>query len=278
MQHKTYSWKTADGLDIFAQSWTPGTTPKALICIVHGMGEHSGRYPYLIEYFVPKGYAVFAFDHRGHGKSGGQRGHTPALDNLLDDVGLFMDKAAELFPDTPKFIYGHSMGGNVATNYVLRRQPKIKGLIASAPYFRLAFNPPGWKVSLGKFMANILPTLSQSTALDATAISRDKAEVDKYKADKLVHDKISAAFFVNIHPGGEWAIDNAAKLNVPTLVIHGSGDKLTSAAGSEAFVKNSQGKAEFKGWEGYYHEMHNDIGKEAVFAFEEAWIEKQLAG
>jgi alpha-beta hydrolase superfamily lysophospholipase len=278
MQHKTHSWKSSDGLDIFGQYWQPETTPKALICIVHGMGEHSGRYPHFVEYFVPKGYAVFALDHRGHGKSGGQRGHMPSYDSLMNDMDKFMAEANVLFPDTPKIMYGHSMGGNVAANYAIRRKPtSIKGLLLSSPYFRLAFNPPAWKVSLGKFMAGILPSLSQPTGLDASTISRDTKEVEKYKNDPLVHDKMSAAFFVNISAAGEYAIANANQLAVPALVVHGDGDKLTAYSGSEAFVAASNGKATFKGWPGRYHETQNDLGKEEVFAFEEAWFEKILS-
>lgn len=278
MQHKTHSWKSADGLTIFGQYWQPETTPKALICIVHGMGEHSGRYPHFVEYFVPKGYAVFALDHRGHGKSGGQKGHMPGYDNMMNDMDKFMAEANILFPDTPKIMYGHSMGGNVAANYAIRRKPNgIKGLLLSSPYFRLAFNPPAWKVSLGKFMAGIIPSLSQPTGLDASTISRDTKEVEKYKNDPLVHDKMSAAFFVNISAAGEYAITNAAQLAAPTLVVHGDGDKLIAYSGSEAFVDASNGKATFKGWPGRYHETQNDLGKEEVFAFEEAWFEKILS-
>lgn len=278
MQHKTHSWKSADGLTIFGQYWQPETTPKALICIVHGMGEHSGRYPYFVEYFVPKGYAVFALDHRGHGKSGGQKGHMPSYDSMMNDMDKFIAEANVLFPDTPKIIYGHSMGSNVAANYAIRRKPSgIKGLLLSSPYFRLAFNPPAWKVSLGKFMSGILPSLSQPTGLDASTISRDAKEVEKYKNDPLVHDKMSAAFFVNISAAGEYAIANAAQLAIPTLVVHGDGDKLTAYSGSEAFVAASNGKATFKGWPGRYHETQNDLGKEEVFAFEEAWFEKILS-
>ena len=277
MQHKTHSWKSADGLDIFGQYWQPDTTPKALICIVHGMGEHSGRYPHFVEYFVPKGYAVFALDHRGHGKSGGQRGHMPNYESMMTDMDKFLAEANALFPDATKFMYGHSMGGNVAANYAIRRKPKIKGLLLSSPYFRLAFNPPAWKVSVGKLMAGIIPSLSQPTGLDASTISREPKEVEKYKNDPLVHDKMSAAFFVNISAAGEYAIENAAKLSVPTLVVHGDGDKLISYQGSEAFVAASNGMATLKGFEGRYHETQNDLGKEEVFAFEEAWFEKILS-
>jgi alpha-beta hydrolase superfamily lysophospholipase len=125
-------------------------------------------------------------------------------------------------------------------------------------------------------MAGIIPSLSQPTGLDASTISRDAKEVEKYKSDPLVHDKMSAAFFVNISAAGEYAIANAAQLSIPTLVVHGDGDKLISYQGSEAFVAASKGMATFKGWPGRYHETQNDLGKEEVFAFEEAWFEKVL--
>lgn len=276
MTHQTYKWQSADGLEIFGQSWIPDGAPKAIVCIVHGMGEHSGRYPYLVDYLLGKGYGAFALDHRGHGNSKGQRGHMPNYEAMMNDMDAFLNMAGKLYPEIPKFLYGHSMGGNVATNYVLRRKPHIKGLIASAPYFRLAFTPPAWKVSLGKAMAGIIPGLSQGTNLEVEAISRDPKEVAKYKADPLVHSKITAAFFVNIHPAGEYAIEHAADLTVPTLVIHGTADRLTSYEGSKAFVANSNGKAEYKEWDGYYHEMHNDTGKEAVLEYVGNWLDKHL--
>lgn len=276
MTHREHNWKSADGLNIFGQSWMPDGAPKALICVVHGMGEHGGRYNHLVDYFVPKGYGVFALDQRGHGKSGGQRGHMPGLESLMSDMDLFLAEAARLWDNVPQFLFGHSMGGNVVLNYSIRRTPKVKAVIASAPYLRLAFTPPAWKVSLGKAVAGIIPGLSQSTNLEVEAISRDPQEVAKYNADKLNHGKITASFFVNINDAGEWAIEHAAELNVPALVYHGTADRLTSHDGTKQFAANSNGKAEFKSFEGFYHELHNDIGKEQVFAFVEKWLEGKL--
>lgn len=276
MAHNEYKWQTSGGITGYAQSWAPDGEVKAVVCIVHGHGEHSGRYNHMVDYFVPKGYVIFSFDQRGHGKTTGQRGHAKSMDVLLNDVDEFVDMARKLWVDKPIFMLGHSMGGNIAINYVLQRQPAINGLIATSSYLKLAFAPPAWKVALGKFMAGIIPSLSQPTGLDASTISRDKSEVDKYVNDPLVHSKMSAALFVALTKGGEYAIANADKLNVPTLIMHGSGDKLTSYAGSEEFVRNSGGKAEFKGWPEVYHEAQNDYGKEEVFAFEEQWMEKHM--
>lgn len=276
MVHTEHNYKSSDGLNTYSQYWAPDSRPKAVICVVHGMGEHGGRYNHMVDYFVPKGYAIFALDHRGHGKSAGQRGHTPGFDNLMDDVKLFLAEAGKLFHNVPQFLYGHSMGGNVVLNYAIRRQPKIKGVIASAPYLRLSFSPPAWKVSLGKAMAGLIPGLSQSTNLEVEAISRDTKEVQKYKDDKLNHDKITAKFFVSIHPAGEWVINHGSELTMPALVYHGTADRLTSHDASKEFAQKANGKVDFKSYEGYYHELHNDTGKESVLADVEHWIAKHL--
>lgn len=274
MTHNTHNWNTTDGLNIFAQSWTV-ENPKALICVVHGMGEHGARHINLANHFTAQGYSVLAIDHRGHGKSEGQRGHSPNFEALLSDIDQMLAYAQQLFPNVPIVLYGHSMGGGVVLNYgISRKNPPIKGIVASAPWLRTAFAPSPIKVGLAKLVGGLLPALSQPTGLDATAISRDEAVVKAYIADPLVHDKITPGFFLGASAAGEYAIAHAGELSVPTLVYHGDEDRLTSREASEEFVANSKGKAEFKLWPTYFHELHNDPGKEQVFAHVQQWIEK----
>lgn len=276
MKHEELKWKSSDGLDIYGQYWAPDGTPEAVICLVHGMGEHSSRYAHVADFFINKNIALISYDHRGHGKSGGKRGHTPSYDLLLDGVTDLINKANEIFPGAPQFLYGHSMGGNVVVNYAIRKKPSVKGIILSGPYLRLAFNPPAFKVALGKFAASIFPGLQQPTGLDATAISQDKAVVDAYINDPLVHDKISAGFFVNVHGAGEWAMEHASELELPTLIFHGTADRLTSHKASEEFARSINGHATLKLWEGLYHETHNEAEKQQVFEHIYGWIEQHL--
>ncbi|MES2798435.1 MAG: lysophospholipase [Bacteroidota bacterium] len=249
--------------------------PKAVMVIVHGMGEHAYRYVHVAHFFNQHGVAVLAFDHRGHGKSEGKRGHTASYDLLMNDLDRFRQKAAELYPNLPILFYAHSMGGNLTLNYLIRNKPEIAGAIITGPYLRLAFNPPKWKVLLGKLSAKIVPTLTQPTGLDASAISSDKQVVANYKNDPLVHDKISSSFFVNVHFAGPYAIEHANKIEVPHLVMHGLSDQLTSANGTKEFEKNSNAKATFRYWEGLYHELHNEPAQNEVFQFELEWLKNQ---
>lgn len=266
--------KTSDGLTLYAWTRRPAAPPKGVIALVHGMGEHSRRYDHLTAYWESRGYASAGFDQRGHGRSEGPRGHTPSYDLLLDDIALFLGRVAEELPGLPIILYGHSMGGNLVLNYAIRRRPAPAMVVASAPYLRLAFDPPAWRVLLARVLRHIAPALSQRTGLDVRALSRDPEVVRRYEADPLVHDRITTSFFGNVHPAGEAIIARAAELTMPTLVMHGSADRLTSRAASEAFVAASGGKAQLRIWEGSFHEIHNEPDWEALAAFVIAWIEE----
>ena len=264
--------KSSDGLSLYAWTRRPSAKPKGVIAHVHGMGEHSRRYDHVTQYWDDHGYASAGFDLRGHGRSEGQRGHTPSYEQLMDDIALFLDWVMSELPGLPVTLYGHSMGGNLVLNYVIRRQPFIAGVVASAPYLRLAFEPPAWKVRMAEWIRWIVPTFSQSTGLELAALSRDPAVIARYQADPLVHDRITVTFFAEVHAAGETIIDRAAELMIPALVMHGSADRLTSPAGSLDFVDESSGKAILKVWEGFYHELHNEPGWEAVPAHVLDWM------
>jgi acylglycerol lipase len=276
MQSQTFSWQSADKLTFFGQKWQPETAPKAVVALVHGMGEHSGRYTYWVNFLVRNHYAVMGFDHRGHGKSEGQRGHTPKYEYLLDDVENFLRQVKINYPDLPIFLFGHSMGGNVVLNYALRRNPLIKGVIASAPWLKLGFVPPQWKIGLAKLVNRIYPKLPQPTDLEVDAISRDAEEVKRYINDPLVHGKTTPRFFLEGTAAAEWALSNAYNFNLPLILYHGSADRLTSPEGSKLFAQKVKPEhITFKIWENAYHELHNDLDREAVFAWLLEWLNKQ---
>ncbi len=265
--------KTSDGLSLYAWLRQPAGNPRGVIAHVHGIGEHSHRYDHLTAYWEDHGYASAGFDQRGHGRSEGQRGHTPSYDSLMDDIALFLAQVETELPGVPVTLYGHSMGGNLVLNYVIRRRPSIARVVASAPYLRLTFEPPSWKVHMAQLIRWIIPTLSQRTGLELGALSRDPEVIARYQADPLVHDRITPSFFVQVHAAGESIIDRAAELKIPALVMHGSADRLTSPAGSVDFVAESSGKALLQVWEGFYHELHNEPGWQNVAGFVLAWIE-----
>lgn len=268
------SFTSRDGLTLMTAYFLNETASK-VICLVHGMGEHKGRYEHVVDFFAKNGYSVALFDQRGHGESGGKRGHTPSLNALLDDVEDFLKYVAELFPNQKQILMGHSMGGNVVLNYTLRRQPNIHALVASSPYIRLAFEPPKMKVLLAKTVGSILGTLSQKTGLDSNFISRDKKVVEEYNSDPLVHDNITPSFFNSVHFTGDELIERASEFRVPTLMYHGTEDSLTSSSATTEMASKSGGSIDLKLWAGLYHECHNEPEKEQVLQFVIDWLKNK---
>jgi alpha-beta hydrolase superfamily lysophospholipase len=244
---------------------------------VHGLGEHSGRYTRVAESLTAAGFVLDAFDLPGHGKSPGQRGHVQSFAACLEDIQCLLDEAVRRFPGKPLFLYGQSLGGNLALNFVLRRRPQLAGVIATAPLLRLAFAPPKAKVLLAQVMRLIWPAFSNVCGCEAAALSRDPAVVQSYADDPLAHDLISAKLFVEMTRAGLWALDHAAQLRLPTLVMHGSADQLTSADATRQFAERAGRYCALKIWEGAYHELHHEPEREAIFASILAWLNEQLA-
>ncbi len=244
--------------------------------LVHGFGEHSERYSNsVIPMLMNAGLSVVTYDNIGHGKSGGKRGHCPKYEALLDILEQVVAKAQELDPDLPLFLYGHSMGGNLVLNYVLKRDIKLVGVVATSPYLRLAFQPPKWKMVLGKLMLKMNPSMTLPAGLDPRGISRIPEEVEKYKNDPLVHDKVSPMFSFPIMDAGEWAVQNANQLQVDTLLLHGAADPIIDPEGTKEFHKNSD-KTTLELFEGGYHELHNDSCKAEMLQTISDWLKQQL--
>ena len=274
MEISEWTWKSFDGLDMYARGWTPKGKPKGVLVLVHGFGEHCARYDLLGAALTEKGYALLGFDLRGHGKSGGQRGHTPSYDALLDDISSVLKQAEERYADVPRFLYGHSMGGNLVLNYSLRRKPDLKGVIVTGAWLKTAFDPPATQISLAKMMNGIAPRFSQHSKLDASGLSHDQAVVRAYQQDPLVHDLISARLFLAIHDSGLWALEHAAEFPLPLLLMHGGADPIISAQACQEFANKAGDKVTFKLWDGLYHEIHNEPEKEQVFAYMLNWLKK----
>ncbi|MGC8856789.1 MAG: lysophospholipase [Anaerolineae bacterium] len=272
---ETY-WQSRDGLRLYARGWKPHERiPKGVICLVHGHGEHVGRYEHVGQVLSTAGYALLGFDQRGHGRSVGPRGHIPSYDALLDDIALLLDEAASRYPALPYFLYGHSMGGNEVLNYALRRKPALAGVIATGPWLRLAFEPPALKVALGRMMNRVFPAFTQKSGLETAALSRRAEVVQAYEADPLVHDQISARLFVEMYSAGLWALEHATEFPLPLLLMHGSADRLTSADASREFAQRAGQQVTLRIWEGAYHEIHNEPEQDEVLQTMIAWLDVQ---
>lgn len=271
-------WKSSDGIDLYVRGWEPEQPAKAVICLVHGLGEHVARYDHVAAALTAAGYAVIGFDQRGHGRSGGPRGHVPSYNQMMDDVALLVTQAGQRYPGRPAFLYGHSMGGNEVLNFSLRRKPGLQGVIATAPFLRLAFQPPAAQVSLARMMNGIFPTFTQKSGLELAALSRDQKVVDAYVADPLVHGKITARLFVELFDSGEWAFQRAAEFTLPLLLMHGSADRLTSSDASREFAKKGGQNITLRMWDGWFHEIHNETEQAEVFQVMVDWLDARLGG
>lgn len=278
MVTKEWKWKSHDGLDMYARSWAPEQQPKAVVCLIHGHGEHINRYNHVGEAFASAGYSMQGYDVRGHGQSEGPRGHIPSYESLFTDIRDFLMDAKKQHPGLPVFLYGHSMGGNQVINYALHYPEHLNGVIASSPWLRLAFAPTLVQATLAQLANLILPTFSQKSGLDAAAISRDPDVVRAYLADSLVHDTISARAFTVIYTNGFSALKNAETLKIPALLMHGSADRLTSAEASQEFAEKAGSLVTLRIWDGFYHELHNEPEKADVIRTITNWVGAKQAG
>ena len=258
----------------FGQCWEAKNT-KAVVVLAHGMGEYSGRYLHVANKLNEHDFSVVAFDHFGHGKTTGKRGHNPSFEAVLESVALTIEKAKAFFPNTPVFLYGHSMGGNAVINYVLKKTTHLQGIIATSPFLKLAFEPPKIKLALGKLLQKIAPSVTLGNEINPNDISREKIEVDRYINDPLIHSKISPNFSLTFIDSGKWAIENASQLTIPILVLHGTGDKIIDYRGTQKFAENAK-RATLKLYENGYHELQNDLCRNEMLVDVVNWISSQL--
>lgn len=267
---------TADGVSIYYKAWLVAE-PKAIIGIVHGLGEHCNRYEHVAQYFNRQGYSVVGYDRRGHGRSGGSKGHTTQFQYLYDEITFLLDWVEMLQPGQAKIFYSHSMGANLAMNYCLDiRLYQIKGIVATGPWIRLPNPPPSLLIAFARLMNRVWPGFAQSNGLDQNAISSDPAEVQKYVSDPLVHSRISARLAVNMFDAA-YRLDHYTSLfPIPLLLMHGEADQITDPKGTVAFANRVDGDLEIELWPGMYHEIHNEPGKQMVFERVIQWMDRIL--
>jgi alpha-beta hydrolase superfamily lysophospholipase len=275
MAKETFDLIDADGKTLYACKWITDSDPIAVVAIVHGLSDHVGRFDSFSKYLNKKGIAVYGLDYQGHGESPGKRGHVRSYDLLISNIEKLLIAIRLEYNNSPLFLYGHSLGGNIVANYTLQHQSKeIAGVVLSAPFFELAFEPPAWKVRLAGILKSLWPSLTLSDDLDPMELSHDPMVGKAYFEDPLVHGKISVRVFNSTISKGTWALENAGLLNYPTLILHGTEDRLTSYKASEKFSKDAGELATLKLWEGLRHEIHNEINKDEVLKFISNWIKE----
>lgn len=269
------------GLELFYRSWKPALRPRALVVIAHGVGEHSGRYAHLVQALLARGFAVYALDHRGHGRSPGQRGHIDSWEEYRDDLGVFLDLARALEPDVPAFLLGHSMGALIAVELVLEAadapQDGLRGLILSGVPLEPVGVAKPWLVSVAKVLARVRPRTSLKSRIDPSALSRDPAIVRSYVEDPLVHHQATARWGVEALEAIARVKRRLSDLHLPLLVVHGGADRVNAPNGSRELAEAARSVDKtLQVYDGVRHEPHNDLGWQRVVADIAGWIEGRL--
>lgn len=276
IQHKEDRFPCTDGNQLFYQSWIPHEAPHAVLIIVHGFSDHSGRYMTIVDNLVPRRIAVYSFDQRGHGRSPGQRGYINSFSEYRDDVLTFTRLVAGQEPDIPLFLLGHSMGGLIGLDFGLHHPQEVNGVIASSPHLS---DPPVSPIliTLSRALSTVWPTFSMDAGMDNTGLSRDPDVVQTFLDDPLNHGKGTARLATELSKAVAGTNANAASFQPPLLIIHGTADRLTDPEASRRFYeKVTSSNKTFIAYEGGYHEGHNDIHHDRVTIDIAQWLDKQI--
>jgi alpha-beta hydrolase superfamily lysophospholipase len=275
-RHEEGRFAGVRGLEIYWQAWLPAGDPRAVVLIAHGGAEHSGRYAWTAQQLGGHGHAVYALDHRGHGRSAGPRSYVDRLDNAVADLHALSTLARERHPGVPVVLLGHSMGGLIGLRYALRYQDELAGLVLSSPLAVLEANPVTRAAS--RVLSAIAPRLPVYR-IDGTTVSRDPEVVRAYDEDPLNHRGMLPARTV-----GELARavaelpERLPSLRLPILTMSGSGDRLVDPAGS-ALVEARAGSEDLTrvSYDGLYHELLNEPERDRVLADVAGWIDPRVS-
>ena len=277
MKHYEMNWKAHDNLDIFAQAWEPAMPqPKAVVCLVHGHGEHTSRYAHVAEAFGRQGYILFGADLRGHGRSGGIRGHVNSIEDFMQDIDVLLAQARLHYSGLPIILYGHSIGGVLVLCYGLLRKPNIKGVIATSSALHTVVEKQSLKVMMAKVLGSLMPTTVIASGLEAKDLSRDQEVVQAYINDPLVHDKISLGLGKTMLEASNFALTHAGEFPLPLLLLHGKADKIAFPSSSIEFAAPLKQKSTLVLWDDAFHELHNELEKDVVFKTMILWMDARL--
>jgi acylglycerol lipase len=276
--HATGTLAGAGGRQIFWQSWAPeDRVAHGSVVIVHGAGEHSGRYQHVADRLVAEGFAVYALDHRGHGRSDGPRALIDRLDRAVSDIDGLVTMARGAHPDLPVFMLAHSMGGTFGIQYALTHQQHLAGLILSGPLAALDAAPAPLRF-VGRVLSVIAPGIGL-IAVDAGLVSRDQQVVQAYRADPLVHHgKLPARTLAELAGAIDAFPERVGQITVPTLILYGTRDALAPPRGSVMLgARIGAGDITITPYEGLYHEILNEPERETVLDDLCAWLDAHVA-
>ncbi len=277
MKHQEGFFKGVRDANIYFQSWLPDGEPKAVLLIVHGLAEHSGRYGNVINHFVPLGYAIYGVDHLGHGKSDGERVYVKRFDDFTNTLKVYFDNVRKWQPGKPVFLVGHSMGGLISAVYLLDHQAELAGAVLSGPAVKIPSNVTPTTIFIGKILSALIPRFGL-IGLEADGVSRDPSIVQAYVSDPLVHrGRMTARLAAEMLQAMQRISGQAARITLPILIVQGSADKLVDPAGAKILYDAvCSPDKEIKIYDGLYHEVFNEPEHDRVFRDIEAWLEAHL--
>ena len=260
-----------DGMRLAFRAW-PKAGAAITFAVAHGLGEHAGRYKDSAAAMARRGMGTFALDLRGHGQSQGQRGHVDAWSQWTDDISAFV-REVESQVEGEVVPLGHSFGGAaMLSTAIAGRLSNTKRFIVSSPALKVKVVLPQWKVNLGRMASRVMPRLAMSNEVDAGTLSRIPEVVDAYRADPLVHSKISSRLFMEWQRATQDVLVHAAEIKQPFLILAGTNDQLIDPAGSEELHELASNTSELHLLPGRYHEPFNDVGRDEVFDIIEKWL------
>ena len=275
--HGEGTFPGTDGTRLYRQWWLPAEPPRGVLVNVHGLGDHSGLYPMLPDYFVPLGLAVQAFDLRGNGRSEGPRGFVEHWEDFQEDLDRFLALIRAETPDTPVLLLGNSLGGTLVLDYALEHPQELVGVTAAAPALgEVKISPV--LIWLARSLSRVWPRFSLTTGLDLTGLSRDPATVEFVLADPLFHRKATARLATEYFAAVDRIHARAPRLAVPTLLLHGTEDRMVPPAGTRAFAARSPSAVcRLIEYPGAYHALFADLDGPRVAADLARWIDDRLS-
>jgi len=273
MERTEGTFKGSKGLSLYYQCWLPDKKPKAVLLVVPGLAEHSGRYTNLVNYFIPRDYAVCALDTQGHGKSEGARCYIDKFQDYVNDVKIFFDIVHQKHGDRKVFLLGHSMGSTIAIAYAIQHQADLAGLIMSGATLKPGASVPSILKVVVRVISKLFPKMGVAV-IDASTISQDKAVVDAYVNDPLVYrGKVPARLGAELVKTLDKLPALIPQITLPIIIMYGTEDRLSNPEGSQMLydLVGSHDKT-LKKYEGFYHEIFNEPGHLRVMADLEAWL------
>ncbi len=268
-------FRTRDGLELFSREWAPEGAPRANLILLHGYGEHSGRYEHVGKALNGIGLLVYTYDQRGFGRSPGKRGYIRRFDELLSDLDAYVEHLRPQLADRPLFLMGHSMGGMVLARYMQTRKPDVRGLVFSSPLLAVKKDISPILISLARVLSALTPWLPVAK-VDSADLSRDPEVARIVDADPLdYHGSMLARTGAELNAAIALARAGFKAITAPAYIIHGTDDRLVPCEGSRLLYEDC-GSADktLKLYEGGYHELVNDIEKDKVIADLCAWLEQ----